>query len=144
MRNDIVAIVAQLNKEIDFLTKELLANINLTKMECVYLLYLSKNEGVNQYSIAKYYNTSRKLVATHIKSLETKGYLKKVENGRCKDLYLSKEGKKIVVEVIAKKKDLNAFLPVTNEDFNRIKEDLTNLISVFQNINNRDNLYRIE
>ncbi len=144
MKKDIFALVAQLNKEIDFFTKSSLHNINLTKMEVIYLLYLSNNEGINQYSIAKYYNTSRKLIGAHINSLENKGYIKKVQDGRCKNLFLSKLGRQKVEELIEKRNELNSFIPMNKADVDRVKNDLSKLINVFQNINNRDNLYRID
>ncbi len=144
MKDDIIALVAQLNREIDFLTKELLEATNLTKMEAVYLLHISRNQGVNQYRIAKYYNSSRKLVGVHINSLEKKGYIYKVAKGRCKNLYLSEIGRERVEEIVHKKEKFNAFIPINDKEVAKLKSDLSKLITIFQNINNRDNLYRID
>ena len=66
------------------------------------LMYLAKNDGVNQESIAQFYKLDKGAVAKTLGKLEDKGYIiRKVnqDNQREKIITLSESGKEIIKEM---------------------------------------------
>ncbi len=97
MRKGIIALISAITKEIDYKSIEFLSDLNLTKMEGVYLKIIHKLPGISQYEIARKQNADKSLVVKHITNLENKGFiLKKDIDSRKKGVYLTFNGEKAV------------------------------------------------
>lgn len=82
----LISLFSSIIKEIDYTSITTLNNLNLTKMEGVYLRTIYNFPGISQYDIAKMNNCDKSLVVKHIGNLENKGFIMK------KDISLRKKG----------------------------------------------------
>lgn len=90
MKKRIIALLSSVIKEIDYASTITLNNLNLTKMEAVYLKTIHDFPGISQYEIAKFKNSEKSLVIKHISNLENKGFITKKEiTLRKKGLFLT-------------------------------------------------------
>ncbi|MBC2855185.1 MarR family transcriptional regulator [Cetobacterium sp. 2A] len=97
MRKGMIALISAITKEIDYKSVEILYDLNITKMEAVYLRIIHEYPGISQYEIAKKQNTDKTLVIKHITNLENKNFIIKKEiDSRKKGVYLTVEGDKAV------------------------------------------------
>lgn len=88
-----IYLISSINREIDFLFNYLLSNLEITKMESVYLKLIYDNPGITQYQISKETKIERSLVTKYVTNLEDKGLIEKKKlDSRKKGLYLLKDG----------------------------------------------------
>lgn len=88
-----IYLISSINREIDFLFNYLLSNLEITKMESVYLKLIYDNPGITQYQISKETKIERSLVTKYVSNLEDKGLIEKKKlDSRKKGLYLLKDG----------------------------------------------------
>lgn len=109
-----IYLISSINKEIDFLFNYLLSNLEITKMESVYLRLIYNNPGITQYEISKEAKIERSLVTKYITNLEDKGLIEKKKlDSRKKGLYLLKDG-------ISAINYIDSFLPNIQEKFKEL------------------------
>lgn len=121
-----IYLISSINKEIDFLFNYLLSNLEITKMESVYLRLIYNNPGITQYKISKKAKIERSLVTKYITNLEDKGLIEKKKlDSRKKGLYLLKDG-------ISAIDYIDSFLPNIQEKFKDLFSESE--IKIFLNI----------
>ncbi|MGL5277831.1 MAG: MarR family winged helix-turn-helix transcriptional regulator [Cetobacterium sp.] len=121
-----IYLISSINKEIDFLFSYLLSNLEITKMESVYLKLIYQNPGISQYEISKETKIERSLVTKYITNLEDKGMIEKRKiDSRKKGLYLLKDG-------ILAINYIDSFLPNIQDKFKDLFSE--NEIEIFLNV----------
>ena len=97
MDKGMIALISAIIKEIDYKSANILHDLNLTKMEGVYLTIIHTTPGISQYDIARMQNADKSLIVKHITNLEKKEFIIKIEiNSRKKGIYLTNNGEKAV------------------------------------------------
>ena len=117
-----IYLISLINKEIDFLFNYLLSNLEITKMESVYLKVIYDNPGITQYEISRETKIERSLVTKYITNLEDKGLIEKKKlDSRKKGLYLLEDGFTAINYI-------NSFLPNLQNKFKSLfSQDEVNL-----------------
>ena len=116
-----IYLISSINKEIDFLFNYLLSNLEITKMESVYLKLIYDNPGITQYQISKETKIERSLVTKYVTNLEDKGLIEKKKlDSRKKGLYLLKDGLSAINYI-------DSFLPNIQDKFKDLfpQEEIT-------------------
>lgn len=92
-----------LNRQFQTYINGAFKEIGLGYSECIFLVNLYDNEGVNQEELSSILLIDKAITAKTIKSLEAKGFLTRVlceKDRRAKNLYLTDKGKKYKEQII--------------------------------------------
>ena len=90
------------------------------------MMVLSRNEGINQSTLASYVDRDKASVSRHLNYLEEKGYIERKFDGGCKNfIYLTEKGKGLVpilykISELDTEKTLKGFPPKKQEDIYRL------------------------
>jgi len=85
-----------LNRQFQLYLNAALSGSDLTYSECIFLINIYSNEGINQEELSVLLAIDKAATARSIKSLESKGYITRKssgENKKVKTLYIAEEGK---------------------------------------------------
>lgn len=100
--NEITVYVEQLARIVSTLYEDMLAKTNLQRGQYVYLLYLAKYDGANQYDISRDLLIDKTTVAKALKKMEESGIITRRTDARDKrkvNVHLSAKGKQLYHEV---------------------------------------------
>lgn len=95
-RYDIAGFVGVLNRQSQAYISYAFKNIDLSYSECIFLVNLYDNEGINQEELSAMLFIDKTITAKSIKSLEKKGFLTRKIceiDKRAKKLYLTDKGR---------------------------------------------------
>ena len=90
------------------------------------MMVLSRNEGINQSTLAAYVDRDKASVSRHLNYLEEKGYVERKFDGGCKNfIYLTEKGKGIIpvldeISALDTEKTLQGFTPKKQEEIYKI------------------------
>jgi DNA-binding MarR family transcriptional regulator len=93
---DLPRFVGVLNRQSQAYINIVFKNIDISYSECIFLVNLYDNEGINQEELSSMLFTDKAITAKSIKSLEKKGFLiRKIceKDKRAKKLYLTEKGR---------------------------------------------------
>lgn len=95
-RNNLARFVGVLNRQSQAYISNAFKNIDISYSECIFLVNLYDNEGINQEEMSSMLFIDKTITAKSIKSLEKKGFLmRKIceADKRAKKLYLTDKGR---------------------------------------------------
>lgn len=95
-RNDLARFVGVLNRQSQAYISNALKSINISYSECIFLVNLYDNEGINQEELSSMLLIDKTITAKSIKSLEEKGFITREmceKDKRAKKLYLTNKGR---------------------------------------------------
>lgn len=95
-QKDLARFVGVLNRQSQAYISNAFKNMDISYSECIFLVNLYDNEGINQEELSTLLLTDKTITAKAIKSLEKKGFLtRKVceKDKRAKKLYLTDRGR---------------------------------------------------
>jgi DNA-binding MarR family transcriptional regulator len=87
-------------RKIVHLMDETMQTFDISRAQLDLLIQVAFDEGINQQSCAERMNVTKGNVAQHIGRLEKQGLLTRQKEGRTNHLYLTKDGKEIVAEIM--------------------------------------------
>lgn len=138
-----IVLISAINKEIDFFFDKLLYELEITKMESLYLRIIYENPGITQYQISQKRKIEKSLVTKYISNLEDKGLIEKRQlDKRKKGLYILQDGLNAI-------KYIDSFTPklqekfkdlFTKEEFEIFINSLRKLKIKLEDINERGNI----
>lgn len=100
--NEVTVFAEQLARIISTLYEDRLAKTNLQRGQYIYLLYLAKNDGSNQYDISRDLLIDKTTVAKALKKMEEGGIISRRTDSRDKrkvNVHLTAKGKQLYHEV---------------------------------------------
>lgn len=90
-------------RELEYFINQKLEPFDLYRVEALYLILLHFNEGKNQKEISEIMKTDNTLTSKILKKLELKSLIRKekdVYDKREKNIFLSKDGKELIPELL--------------------------------------------
>ena len=113
MNNSIGRMISLVSRNIQQELKEVVEPFGITVGEEPYFMALMHEDGLTQEELTSRVNVDKSATARAVKSLESKGYLKReVDDGdrRNKKLYLTKRAREIYEPLVAALKNYNQML----------------------------------
>ena len=124
-----------------FINNEL-KDLNITSGEYIYLIKLYENEELTQEDLVEIYYIDRAAIARSIKSLEDKGYIKRIKNQKDKRYYqiqVTPKALKVKYRIYNALKSWDELisLDVNNEELLMVSKILENMSGKALNRNNK-------
>lgn len=113
---------------------------NITKNEVVILIYLSENTKNTSKDIVDEFLFSKSHVSLSTEQLTSKGYIKKIPDGKVTRLLVTKKGQKVVNELKKKKEEFDKmiFKDFTKEEKETLDKLYHKILSNIKNIEHKE------